>query len=340
MIYIKALLSVKDTRATMKKLLLLFFTLPVLCLYSQGQNINLAAEIWPPFSDVKGEKGFALELVREGLLRGGVEMELTIIEFDAVMDGINSHTFQGSPTLWKTADRENYLLYSEPYLENRLILVGRKGSDVSAKSLKELKDKRIAIISGYAYGTSVYSTLDAILIPGKNDQENLEKLLTFKTDYMLVDELLISYLLTYQLNDISRFLEIGKEAFLVQPLHLAILKSLPDAQKIIDDFNNNISAMMSDGTYNKILELNWIQSDIDGDGVLELVLHGDSAGQNAPVSYYKLMSATSMTEDSNRYYIDGKVYDGWQHVPAKYKTDLLKGANMNTATASGLKLKF
>ena len=324
----------------MKNFLLVLLTIPSIFLYSQQQQIKLASDIYPPFTDVASEKGFALELVKEALKRGDVQTDQTITGFSEVMDGINTGVYDGSAALWKTEDRENYLLYSEPYLENRLVLVGRKGSDVSAKSLSELKDKRIAIISGYAYGTSVYTSLDVIIIPGKSHQENLEKLLTFKTDYMLVDELLISYLLNYQMNDISRFLEIGKEAFMVQPLHLAILKDKPDARKIIEDFNSNIKNMMADGTYNKILELNWIQSDVDGDGVHELVLLGDKAGTEAPANYYRLMTKTAMTENSERYYINGEVYEGWQVVPARYKTDIIKAANMNTTSTSGLKLKF
>lgn len=323
----------------MKNFLLVLLTIQSLFLYSQ-QQIKLASDIYPPFTDVDSEKGFALELAKEALKRGGIQTDQTITGFSEVLDGINAGIYDGSASLWKTEDREKYLLYSEPYLENRLILLGRKGSDVSAKSLSELKGKRIAIISGYAYGTSVYTSVDIVLIPGKSHQENLEKLLTFKTDYMLVDELLISYLLNYQLNDISRFLEIGEEAFMVQPLHLAILKEIPDAQKIIEDFNSNIKKMMSDGTYNRILELNWIQSDVDGDGVHELVLLGDKAGTEAPDNYYRLMTKTAMTENSERYYINGQVYDGWQVVPAKYKTDIIKAANMNTTSSSGLKLKF
>jgi len=324
----------------MKNFLIVLLIIPSIYSYAQQQNIKLASDVFPPFTDIAGEKGFALELVKEALNRGNVQIEQTIAGFSEVMDGLNTGKYDGSAALWKTEDRENYLLYSEPYLENRLILVGRKGSDVSAKSLNELKGKRIAIISGYAYGSAVYTSLDVIIIPGKSDQENLEKLLTFETDYMLVDELLISYLLTYQLNDISRFLEIGKEAFIIQPLHLAILKNKPNAQKIIEDFNYNIKNMMSDGTYNKILELNWIQSDIDGDGVHELVLLGDKAGREAPANYYRLMTKTAMTENSERYYINGEIYDGWQVVPAKYKTDIMKAAKMNTNSSSGLKLKF
>ncbi len=46
-------------------------------------------------------------------------------------------------------------------------------------------------------------------ISGTNDQENLERQLSGKIDYMLCDDLLIQYLLKYQVNDISEYLEIG-----------------------------------------------------------------------------------------------------------------------------------
>ena len=37
-------------------------------------------------------------------------------------------------------------------------------------------------------------------------------------------------------------------------------------KSIISDFNRNIQSMMADGSYNEILELNWIKTDVDGDG--------------------------------------------------------------------------
>ena len=46
-------------------------------------------------------------------------------------------------------------MFSAPYLENRLVLVGRYGADVSAKSLTDLKGRRVAIVEGYAYGDAV-----------------------------------------------------------------------------------------------------------------------------------------------------------------------------------------
>ena len=308
---------------------------------SQAQKeLQLASDVWPPFTDRAGEKSFALELVNEALKRGDVTASTEFVVFEQVMDGIDSGSYDGSAALWKTKDRESYLLYSEPYLENRLILVGRRGSDVSATKLSDLQNKRVSVVSGYAYGSSIYTTPGISIIFGKSDQENLEHLLDGKTDYMLVEELLIQYLLQYQHEEVKKYLEIGENVILVQPLHLAILKSIPDAQSVIDEFNQSIAQMMADGTYNEILELNWIQYDVDGDGMLELVMSGDEAGMEAPVNYYSLMSVSGLSESSERYYINGQLYNGWEEVPQKLKTDFSKAATSGYEGSGGLKLKF
>ena len=62
-----------------------------------------------------------------------------------------SGPFDGSAAAWKDAEREKALLFSQPYLENRLMLVARRGGDVSAATVADLKGKRVAIVEGYAY---------------------------------------------------------------------------------------------------------------------------------------------------------------------------------------------
>ena len=62
------------------------------------------------------------------------------------------------------ADRERVLIYSEPYLENRLILVGRQGSDVSVTSLAALAGNRIALVAGYAYGEAAKAKEGPIIV--------------------------------------------------------------------------------------------------------------------------------------------------------------------------------
>ena len=309
-------------------------------MYGQDIQLRLASDVYPPFTDKPGKQAFALELVHEALKRSSVEAESDILDFGQVLEMINERKYEGSAALWKSKDRETYLMFSDPYLENRLVLVGRVGSDVSASSLEDLKNKRVSIVSGYAYGSSIYTTPGVIILPGRSDQDNLETLLEGKTDYMLVDELLIKYMLEYQHNEVKKYLSVGTQAIITQPLHFAILKNLPDAEAIINEFNNNIEEMMADGTYNQILELNWIQYDVDGDGVMELVLKGENAGEEPPVNYYALMSSTGLSNPTDRYYIDGNMYEGWNSVPEKFKKDFKQAAGSYGSESSGLKLKF
>ncbi len=324
----------------MRLIITFIFCLSHLFVIAQSSDIVLASDIWPPFTDREGEKAVAIELVHEALKRSDIAADTRIIEFGDVLDGIVEGAYDGSAALWKSADRESYLLYSEPYLENRLILVGLVGSDVSAKSLSDLKNKKISVVSGYAYGSSIYTLPGLTILPGKSDQHNLELLLEGKTDYILVDELLIKYLLEYQHQEVKKYLAIGSEAVMVQPLYLAVLKDHPNANTIIAHFNEQIEDMMVDGTYNRILELNWIQYDVDGDGVLELVMHGDRAGEEPPVNYYALMSTSGLSASSERYYINGNFYDSWNAVPVKFKKDFLDATGSMSSESSGLKLKF
>ena len=166
-----------------------------------------------------------------------------------------------------------------------------------------------------------------IFVPGRDDQENLDRLLKGEVDYMLVDDLLSQYFLKYNEDETAKFLEIGSTALLKRPLHFAVRKDLENAEFILERFNRQIRDMIADGTYNRILQLNWIRTDVDGDGQVEMVLGGSQAGKLAPTNTYgvPLTDADRTLEGPvNRYYIDGKVYPDWDSVPDKYKVDIPK----------------
>ena len=303
----------------MKNILVFVLLLTVNLVYSQTTKLNLASDVWPPFTDVATNHAFALDLVHEALARANVQEHTDITDFKKVMDGIGNKKFDGSAALWHSPEREKYLLFSEPYLENRLILVGKKGSDVSADTLSELKGKRIAVVESYAYGSLPDQADSIVLVQGSSDQQNLERLLKGDVDYMLTDALLIEYLFKYQGREAAQYLEIGTHTLLRLPLYFAIRKDITGAEKIIENFNEEIKKMIANGVYNQILQLNWVSSDVDGDGLTELVLSGDKAGTEAPINSYSVMSPTGAASKDSRYVIEGKLYSNWTAVPDKYK---------------------
>ncbi len=324
----------------MKKTFISIFLLLSLSAFSQINELKLASDIWPPFTNVEEEKAFAMDLVKEALSRTGIKVDYSIMEFDDVIAGIDGGEYAGSAALWLNDEREEKYLFSEPYLHNQLILVGRKGSDVSATSFEDFGNKRVGVVESYAYG--VEGSSDQVeLVPGESDQQNLERLLSEQIDYMLVDALLIQYLLKYQVNDVTEYLEIGQTPIMVKSLHLALRKDWVGADSIIAGFNEEIKKMIAEGTYNRILELNWLRADMDGDGQMELILDGNAAGTAPPEYAYGVYSDQSMVKKANnpeRYYINGKFYNSWDQVPQEYKTEMV----MNTQNPKdvGIKLNF
>lgn len=296
---------------------------------AQSLSVRLASDVWPPFTNVAGKQAIAEALVHEALQRAKIGADTEILGFKEVIADIKQGDFDGSAALWRSPEREAFLLYSEPYLENRLILVGRKGSDVSATDFSGLTGKRIAVVSTYAYGEAVDQAEEVEFIPGYDEQENLDRLLKEEVDYMLVDDLLAQYFLRYNAEEAAQYLEIGTTPLIKRSLHFAVRKDHPRAEFIIERFNRQIRKMVADGAYNQILQLNWIRSDADGDGRLELVLGGARAGIQAPGSSYDVPMPDADAPPIgpvNRYWIDGQLYQSWEEVPEKYKvTENLPG---------------
>ena len=74
---------------------------------------------------------------------------------------------------------------------------------------------------------------------------------------------------------------------------------MENAEEILKQFDEQIEQMISDGSFNDILELNWVRADIDGDGQMELVLGSNMAGTSAPQNIYGLMMDTSFKDQKN-----------------------------------------
>ena len=324
----------------MKKLLILICVLSGSLVTSQNSEVQLGVDIWPPFTDVKENKSILTVLAQEALYRSDINSEIEFGDWNQILEKIDKGELDGSPALWETPERKERFYLSKPFLYSQLILVGRKGSDVSSTSFEDLEGKKIGVVQDYPYGE--FKGRDKVeLIKGKGNQNNLEKLLSDEIDYMLVDALIIQYMLKYQLNDVTTHLAIGQEPLLVKSLHLGLRKDVENAEEILKKFDEEIAEMIADGTFNDILEVNWVQADIDGDGVVELVLGGDLAGTSAPQNIYGLMMDESFRQKQGpkQYYVDGKMYESWDDIPKSYKLDLPKD-NTPSEEDAKVKLKF
>lgn len=283
--------------------------------------LKLGSDEWPPFTGSPGKQRAAIELVHTALERAGIRATTSISDWKSVEIAIRRGDLDGSAAMWRTEKRAQDLVFSAPYLENRLILIGRTGSDVSATRITDLAGKRVAAVGTYEYGDEIEKAAGVFFINADNDQESLDKLLAGEVEYMLVDELVVRHLLTVKPDEVAANLEIGFNPMARRTLHFAIRNDVPNAEKIVQSLDNEIRKMQADGSYSEILQIGWIRVDVDGDGLYELVPLGDQLGKVPPRSVYDVFGEMPEEEvpEKKRILIQGDIYEGWDAIPDRYK---------------------
>ena len=277
---------------------------------------------WPPFTNAAGKPRIALNLVETALERAGLKADTTIVEPAQFTAALTSDRYDGSAAAWKDPGREKALVFSQPYLENRLVLIGRRGDDVSATGLGGVSGRRIALVEGYSYGDAIV-TSGVIPVPSRSEEDSVALLLAKKVDYVLMDELVVQYILENHPNEARSKLSVGTTPLLKRTLHLAVRRAHPEAASIVERFNAQLRGMIADRTYHRLLNVSWILADVDGDGVTELVPKNDLSGREPPKQAYSLFSTDTLDtkpgQTGPRFYVGGNIYTDWAAVPNRYK---------------------
>jgi polar amino acid transport system substrate-binding protein len=298
--------------------------------------LRLVSTAWPPFTNQAGQPRFANDLVDAALGRIGLKADTAIVEPAAFTPALLTGPYDGSAAAWKDDQREQVLLFSQPYLENRLVLLGRKGADVSATNLSALKGKKIAIVGGYAYGD--IDSAGPIFVRTKGEEDSLTELLRGQTDYALMDDLVVEYLVENYAKEAQARLQISSTPLIKKPLYFAVRKNFPNATTLITRFNAELVGMIKDRTYHKLLHVGWIRADIDGDGIPEYIPATNEIGKVAPEHAYELVTVpTPLKAGSSRFYLGGTIYTDWATVPDSYKITGSQHPDPSRSTASVFK---
>jgi polar amino acid transport system substrate-binding protein len=285
-------------------------------------TLRLATWNWPPFSGASDKPHVATEIVHEALRRAGFTASSNDVPNADFDNTLRKGNYVGTECAWQSKEREKYLLYSAPYMENRLVLLGRRGADVSAKTLGQLRGKKIGVTANYAYGEGVRDTPGVTFVDGSDLKASLQALIKGTVDYVLIDELVVHYLFEqHPLQARDQFIA-GTHFLITRSLHFALRKDFKQAATIIDRFNQQLRKMLADGSYNRLLGVKWIRADTDGDGKSELILAGTQAGTDSPTLAYAIGPQDDPDLEAPApapFLIEGKQYDDWSKVPDRYK---------------------
>ena len=217
--------------------------------------LSVVAKIEPPyFSRKMPGEGLSAVIVTAALERAGYSPTFSFETWPRAYEGAQLGIYDVVGSIWYTDDRAQDFLYSEPYLFHEIKFIKRKADkDIVFTKLDDLDGLLVGILKDYAYSEEFLNSKKFIRLPENHLLQNLLKLSQGQVDVTVADVRKIRY-------EIDEFMKGSSEDFQILPIplirrgtHIAVSRSHPDHKQIIKKFNDALTKMKADGSYDKIL---------------------------------------------------------------------------------------
>jgi polar amino acid transport system substrate-binding protein len=282
----------------------------------------LSNDAWPPFIIEGSEQGTAEKLVCQALERSGWPCTVKVNDWEIVLNEARIGAIDGIAAAWRNPDRETYLLFSEPYLANRIVPVVNRKSPAVIKSLTDLSGLQVAMVKDYAYGDEISAMATNFeVVEAKNSLEALKLVRSGKADTALIDELVANSELDKSMNEDLVVVDV---VLAFRDLHFAVSRQHPLAEVIISDFQRAYKLMLTDGTVNEILNVDWLATDFGQAGKLDVVMRrgvslddlahpsDDGSVYALEDSEYQIIRQRDFNPSRANYQVEGKSYSSLQ----------------------------
>lgn len=305
----------------MKKITAIILALCLTSTVLASKPVLLSNDAWPPFIIEGEQQGTAEALVCQALERSGRPCTVRVDDWETVLQQARNGEIDGIAAAWRNPEREKFLLFSEPYLTNRIVPVIDANRPVEVKKVTDLAGLKVALVTDYAYGAEITNrTKKSQVIKARSSMHAIEAVRNGDANVALVDELVARDLLG---DEISGMVATGT-VLAFRSLHFAVSKQHPEAEQILADFHEAYEMMLADGTVNEILNVDWLATDFGHAGSVNVVLRSgtsldDLTHPSADGSVYALeKSEYQILQDPNvdpsrvKYQVEGNSYSSLQ----------------------------
>lgn len=227
----------------------------------KGQFILGLDDSFPPmgYRDENGEIiGFDIDVAKEVFSRLGVELKLQPISWDAKEQELNTGNID---CIWNgltiTEERKEQMLFSEPYMKNRQVLVVKTDSEYMTVS--DLEGKKLGLQAGSSAADALASAaqLKASLAQVVEFDDNMMALMDLEKggiDVVLMDEIVARFYIRAQSKNYRLF----DQALAGEEYGVGFRKN---DQKLMEKVQETLKAMAKDGALAEISR-NWFEEDI------------------------------------------------------------------------------
>ncbi len=214
------------------------------------QPILLASTEYPPYT---GESllggGFLTRAIAMAFEYAGYLAQTRFYPWNRALQLTQIGKVDGITAIWRTAEREQWLAFSDPIVNNELgfYALAERGplllklADIKARKLK------VGVVRGYALPKAMLD-LQPQLQETLNDATGLRMLAAQRMDLMLIDRAVAHHILAEQAPDSRLGLVWQNIVVESMPLHLALRRDSPRQAQQLAAFNAGLAAINSDGS--------------------------------------------------------------------------------------------
>ncbi len=230
--------------------------------YTAGaeQVVTMVGDPWPPFVEGKlGEdatSGIAVTIHNEIFSRlDNTAVRFPLIPWKRALKEVELGNYDGIGLLLKTAEREAYMVFSDPLLLGKGLVwsvADDQGKAFQWDSFADLENKRIGIVADYSYGASIDKLISEgrlSAVTGPSVEHLFSMLANGRIDLVLANEGVGSILARE--NSSVRILAADK-ATEIETFYIGISRKSPVAD-LIPDINRVLRELHAEGYIERAL---------------------------------------------------------------------------------------
>lgn len=219
---------------------------------SHGGTVTLLATEYPPYTSRSlPQDGVAMAITVAAFQRTGHKVVIQYRPWARAIHEVREGSSDGIVGVWHSKEREAFLAYGQPLLDNVIGFYARADHRRDVSDLSKLKALTIGVVRGYLNPPN-FEAARLRKEEALDDEANLLKLAAGRVDLVLIDKGVASYLLHYRLNDQRSRLVWLEPSVYTLPLYVGFSRRVPGWDKHVANFNAGMAAMQRDGSLERL----------------------------------------------------------------------------------------
>ena len=237
------------------------------CFFTQGavsKTVTGITEPWPPWMDSSLENnGFLPEVLDHALKKVNHKLEFSFCPWARCIKSMQEGKDNILLGVYKTEEREKFLMFSSPVAVSEEVLFKKKGSPIKWKKLTDLSSYTIGVVRGASNGKEFDSADFLKKEPVTEGLQNVKKLVHGRIDLIAGPREVLLYKIRLKIPEMA-----GKIEQVGKPLSLGNLyfgfsshpKVKDSNRKLLADFEKGFDMIKKDGTFEKLIKKHKISS--------------------------------------------------------------------------------